>query len=340
MVLEIRPRKNKTVVDKHGDNFSYWIPSKVKHSHGVSCWKTIANTAQLVNTHSYLTIHSGRATSFWHDIWKGDASLASLFHSLYKLTNNKNVKVADMVTVDGNWSFNFKRNLTNSETDRFADLLSVIGSTPPVLDNLPDTRRWSLHNDGIFTVKTLYAKLIENSGIDNFPHQFIWKKYIPPKINFLRWCLLHDKLNTIDMLQLKGVDIYNSCALRGDDMESQEHIFLHFKVAHIVWSMVMPTDCWSWVIPRNFNSLAQEWYHGHFSAIGNFIRELIPAAVVQTLWAERNNRIFQQKHTFKTDDDLGLEVRSLALSWTTAAGRRVHLNFANTIHNNWLSIFV
>ncbi|XP_026377707.1 uncharacterized protein LOC113272005 [Papaver somniferum] len=227
-----------------------------------------------------------------------------------------------------------------AEVNTFAAMLLVIGSNPPALDNFPDTRRWSLHNSGVFTVKTLYSKLIAESGIDNFPHYFIWKKPVPPKINFLLWRLMHEKLNTIDMLQIKGVDIYYSCILCGDDIESQDHIFFHCKIAHKVWSSVLLSVCWSWVIPRNLRMLAFGWHHVHFSVAGNFLWDLIPATVVHTIWTERNKRIFEQNYTFKTDDDLGIEVKSLILAWARAAGKRVHLNFASTVQNNWDALFV
>lgn len=45
-----------------------------------------------------------------------------------------------MVSTDGNWQFNFKRNLSSLEVNTFAELMLRIGSNPPDLDNLPDTR--------------------------------------------------------------------------------------------------------------------------------------------------------------------------------------------------------
>lgn len=70
--------------------------------------------------------------------------------------------------------------------------------------------------------------------------------------------------------------------------------------------------------------LAQGWHHVNFTAVGKFVWGLIPAEVVHILWTERNKRIFEQNYTFKTDDELRMEARSLILSWTAAAGRRVH----------------
>ncbi|XP_026444361.1 uncharacterized protein LOC113344649 [Papaver somniferum] len=163
----------KIIRDKYGDTFSCWVPQKVNSSHGVSCWKTIAKTANLVSLNSVLNIHSGKDISFWNDVWCGNISLDAIFSSLFKISDNKNIKLAEVISSERNWCFNFKRNLTESEVNLFADLMLRIGDEPPVLDALQDNRRWTLDNSGLFSVKTLYAKLMEDSGIADFPYQFI-----------------------------------------------------------------------------------------------------------------------------------------------------------------------
>ncbi|XP_026398308.1 uncharacterized protein LOC113294103 [Papaver somniferum] len=330
----------KIIRDKYGDTFSCWVPQKVNSSHGVSCWKTIAKTANLVSLKSVLNIHSGKDISFWNDVWCGDISLDAMFPSLFKISDNKNIKLAEVISSERNWCFNFKRNLTESEVNLFANLMLWIGDEPPVLDALQDNRRWTLDNSGLFSVKTIYAKLLEDSGIADFPYQFIWKESVPSKINFLVWCIVHEKLNTIDKLQAKGVDINNSCILCGDDTESHDHIFLHCKIAHKLWFATIPSSLWSWVLPRSFSMLEIGWHHTNFSNTGNYIWSLIPSTVVFTLWTERNRRTFEQNHVYKTDLDLEVEVKSLILSWANAAGRRLHINYAFSVMANWEALFV
>ncbi|XP_026460812.1 uncharacterized protein LOC113361992 [Papaver somniferum] len=277
--------------------------------------------------------------AFWNDIWKGNYPLSISFPSLYKLSMNRDAKMVDMISTDGSWMFNFKRNLVSAEVNSLAELLVLIGSNPPALDELPDTRRWTLNSSDIFTVKSLYSNLTSDFGIPDFPHNFVWNSSIPPKINFLVWCLIHDKLNTLDVMQIKGIDIYNSCVLCGDDTESQEHIFLHCKIAHRVWSSVLPKEGWSWAIPRNMQMLALGWNQVHFTTAGKFLWDLIPAAVIYTIWSERNRRIFEMNYNFKTDSDLCIEAKSLILAWASASGQRIQ-NFSSTIFNNWDALFM
>ncbi|XP_026459593.1 omega-hydroxypalmitate O-feruloyl transferase-like [Papaver somniferum] len=109
-----------------------------------------------------------------------------------------------MVYLEGGWKFDFRRDLTNSEVQELATLLTVIGDSPPVRDGLLDTRRWKLHFTGVFTVKSLYAKLMAEVGVDHFPHLFVWKPAIPRK----------------------------------------EHLFLHCKIAYKIWSSILPITGW------------------------------------------------------------------------------------------------
>lgn len=107
-----------------------------------------------------------------------------------------------------------------------------------------------IHSSGSFTVKSLYASMTADVGIKDFPHNFVWQKEVPPKINFLVWCAVHDRLNTLDMLQHKGLDIYSSCILCGNLPKSQNHLFIHCKVAYKIWCSIMPKK-WPWVFPES-----------------------------------------------------------------------------------------
>ncbi|XP_026438246.1 uncharacterized protein LOC113336785 [Papaver somniferum] len=122
---------------------------------------------------------------YLNDQWVSDAPIEVSFPSLYKIARDKNAKISEMTTEDGKWNFTFRRLLTNSETNDLAAFFLLIRDIPPALDSSLDTRRCALHSSGIFSVKTLYSKLIEDSRFDNLPHSFIWKATIAPKVNFL-----------------------------------------------------------------------------------------------------------------------------------------------------------
>ncbi|XP_026451080.1 uncharacterized protein LOC113351280 [Papaver somniferum] len=319
----------KIIVHKYGDDFSFWNTGKITQSYVVSCWRSIAEMEGLIYDNYTLYLHSGRGIYFWNDVWCGQLPLATVYPNLYKLSRDRNVKLADMVSSNGNWKFDFKRVLHSLEVEDYAALLTVIGDNPPARDGLPDTRRWRLNTTGVFTVKSLYAKLVSEFGVDNFPYHFIWKSAIPPKINILMWSLIHGKLNTIDVLLHKGLNLYNSCALCGIGAESQDHLFLHCKIAYKIWFSLIPKTGWVWVLAGSMNILADMWHHHLFSSSGNYIWDLIPAAIVSTIWRERNCRRFETQYLYKTDDDLVNEVKSAVLAWVAATGH--HDNFCKIL---------
>ncbi|XP_026378673.1 serpin-ZX-like [Papaver somniferum] len=115
------------------------------------------------------------------------------------------------------------------------------------------------------------------------------------------------------------MSLHNDCALCGGGEDSQNHLFLHCKIAYKIWCNLTPKTGWSWVLPGSMRALADTWHTQHFSQSGNYIWNLIPAAIVHTIWKERNCRRFEPTHLFKTDNDLILEVKTLVLTWAEAA---------------------
>ncbi|XP_026377838.1 uncharacterized protein LOC113272162 [Papaver somniferum] len=305
-----------------------WDPILENFDASLSVWRRISLS------------RGGREIAFWNDIWCGQFPLATVYPNMYKSSIDRNVKLADMISSDSNWKFDFKRVLHASEVEDYAALLTVIGDNPPARDGLPDTRRWRLNITGVFTVKYLYTKLVSEFGVDNFPYHFIWKSAVPPKINILIWSLIHGKLNTIDVLLHKGMNMYNSCALCEIGVESRDHLFIHCNIAYKIWCSLIPNIGWMWVLPSSIKILVEMWHHRLFASSGNYIWDLIPATIICTIWRERNCRLFESQYLYKIDDDLVHEAKSSVLAWAAAAGHHIHLNFSSSVLNTWDSIFM
>lgn len=111
-------------------------------TYGISCWKSIADTNSLVSSNTTLNIHYGKQIFFLFDCWIGNDSLAHSFSSLFKLVKDKFARLVDMISDSGSWKFDFKHLLKDAGVNRLADLLVLIGSSSPSLDNTLDTRRW------------------------------------------------------------------------------------------------------------------------------------------------------------------------------------------------------
>ncbi|XP_026431410.1 uncharacterized protein LOC113328545 [Papaver somniferum] len=319
------------ISEKHGAMSSHWLPGKVFNPSGISCWKIIVETSSLINTCSKFTIHSGIKVYFWFDRWNGVDSLKFSFPNLFRLAKDKFSSVISHID-NGNWVFDFNRRLLDKEVTQFASLLLRIGSSPPPLNNMPDTRRWSLGNNGVFSVKTLYYELVKLVSVSDFPPKFVWNSIIPPKVFFFVWCAVHGKLNTKDLLLRKGMTLDQECIMCGDAIETSGHLLLHCKVTYKLWLNLIPTG-WCWIIPNSFLDLVQGWQQLNQSS-NSLYWNLIPAAVVWVIWGERNARTFESSHTFKTDIDLIIEAKSLIISWASVFGHIIV-----SAGDNWDAIF-
>lgn len=132
----------------------------------VSRRRAITEVVGVVSENSTLHLHSGNSITFYNDIWCGHLPLATSYANLFKMSRDRNDTVASMISLEESWKFDFKRVLTNSEVEEYANMLTVIGDNPPYRDGLADTRRWKLNSTGIFTVKSLYSKLVDEVGVN------------------------------------------------------------------------------------------------------------------------------------------------------------------------------
>ena len=84
--------------------------------------------------------------------------------------------------------------------------------------------------DGHFSAKLLYKVLVGSISIV-FPHQLIWRNWIPTKMGFFAWEASWGKVLTLDQLKKRGRDLANRCFLCGKDEETIDHLLLHCSMA-------------------------------------------------------------------------------------------------------------
>ena len=82
-------------------------------------------------------------------------------------------------------NISFRRALVDEKLQEWLDLVAKITNFNLVEGR--DHLRWNLHNDGIFTVRSMY--LHEMNQHAPFRHKLIWKQKIPLKIKIFFWYL-------------------------------------------------------------------------------------------------------------------------------------------------------
>lgn len=194
--------------DKYGGPQSIWSPQIRSSPYGCSVWKHITIQAQLVTSFPLISIGDGCTISFWLDKWGPTECMKDMFPALYKIAGLKNGSFRDHVSLDGSsWSFHFKRLLKEAEVNQLASMLVIIGHSPPLLSDQPDSRTWKPTPTGIFSVKSTYNCLMEQIQsplIPNYPYKTIWNPHVPPKINLFFWTASLNKISTQDSLQRRN----------------------------------------------------------------------------------------------------------------------------------------
>ena len=130
------------------------------------------------------------------------------------------------------WNFNFHRNLTDFEIDSLERLMS--SHTSVCLSPITvDSRAWSLSSFGLFLVKSFFMTLSKSSNpIPFFLSNFVCKSKAPSKVKAFAWLVVHEKVNTNELLRM--IRPYKSlsphwCRLCKGSGELIDHLFLHFR---------------------------------------------------------------------------------------------------------------
>jgi hypothetical protein len=140
-------------------------------------------------------VGNGEGTRFWEDRWLGDETLASQYPGLYTIVNHKNVTVANTFKENG-LNISFRRNLAGDKWLSWLDLVERLMDIH--LTDEKDTFSWSLTDSGQFSVRSLYAKLL--NGNTKFLRKYLWKIKVPLKIRIFMWFLNRKEILTKDNL--------------------------------------------------------------------------------------------------------------------------------------------
>lgn len=106
------------------------------------------------------------------------------------------------------------------------------------LNNDDDKFVWKLTSTGLFSVKSMYADLINNHT--RFFRKYLWSLKIPLKIKVFMWFLRKKVLLTRDNLAKRNWHGSKKCCFC-DSEEIVEHLFLSCPFARLIWRIVFST---------------------------------------------------------------------------------------------------
>jgi hypothetical protein len=101
-----------------------------------------------------------------------------------------------------------------------------------------DTFKWNLTDSGHFSVKSLYAQLLNENT--KFLRKYPWRLKVPLKIRIFMWFLNRKEVLTKDNLSKTNWTGCKKCAFCNEE-ETIEHLFLKCKFARVIWRVVQFT---------------------------------------------------------------------------------------------------
>jgi len=239
----------------------------------------------------------------------------------------------------GRWGFSWRRDFFEWETNLFNYLLEDLEGFSTYQE---DRWIWKLEEQGVFSVKSMYAKLEGLIINDNRPEEEnkvfrqIWKSGASSKVVAFSWKLLLDRISTRINLHKRNVLPMVSaitCVWCAMEIESSNHLFLHCSLASNIWLKFM----W-WF---NFNFITPPNLFGHWKCLvrGSMNKEirkglsLIWHAAIWKIWQARNDRIFI--NTTKGVKEIVEEVKIIYWRWILGGQIRRLAYTTNGIRTRW-----
>lgn len=243
-------------------------------------------------------VGGGDCVRFWEDIWIGDMSLQIRFPRVFALCLNKEVAVAEVGSRLGGkweWKLEFRRRFFDWEVEQYQSFLNLINSF--VSSGTYDLLFWKGDAMGMFSVKGLCCALE-----DKWFQEAGWvvsrpiRKMVPAKVTTFMWQLQKNRVATKANLLDRGISLPDSgcCSLCFTNIETASHLFLHCNSVWAAWCAILCKEGVSWAVPKAMNELLLEWRELR-SISDVVVWDMIPYALVWSVWLERNGVVFNNK---------------------------------------------
>jgi hypothetical protein len=154
------------------------------------------------------------------------------------------------------------------------------------LTNMEDKFIWGLHQNEIFSVKSMYLALISDNRVRL--DLTIWKLGIPLKIKIFLWYLKRGVVLTKDNLSRRNWRGGKQCVFCAQ-VETIQHLFFDCHFAKFIWTVVH--IAFNIEKPLSVLHLFNDWA----SAGGHKNCKLLltgDAALIWALWTSRNDLVF------------------------------------------------
>ncbi|KAK8692176.1 hypothetical protein V6N13_075651 [Hibiscus sabdariffa] len=192
-------------------------------------WRSIYSARGLLETGLGWKVGTGLDISVWNDAWlpgKGNGRLNLPIDIRFP-------KVSDLIIPESNvWNYGLLQSIFPS------DIAARIGCIPLARSKPCDELIWRYDNTGLYSPKSGYKLLLEmsssqhpinvepNAAIMLSFYKSLWELNLPAKCKIFFWRLMHNFLPTFNNLQLRRLQVRNTCRFCEAAAESVTHFAL------------------------------------------------------------------------------------------------------------------
>jgi hypothetical protein len=250
-------------------------------------WKTHLKLVDTFKGLAKCNLGNGKSSLFWQDNWDDNCLMQSMPH-LITYARNHLITVRDVLDTEFLEDL-FHLPLSQQAYSEFLQMEMICQTAREKISN-DESDKWSyIWGSNTFSVHRAYNCLIGYQEAQ--PHfGWIWKSSCQPKHKFFFWLLLHDRLNTRNLLRRKNMTLPSYYCVQNLCHQQEEDI------THLFWNCNFAKVCWNYICPqrRRNGTIFQAFYDIKKKLNVPFAMELIILAA-WGIWISRNNKIFNNQ---------------------------------------------
>ena len=273
----------------HLQDNNFWALSD--HAQDSWHWKSLLKLRTLARPFITCTINNGRSASFWFDQWTPLGPLIDCIGTSGPRALRIRLSATVSEAVSGSlWNLPAPRSDEALNLHVFLTTINV-----PSFEGSPDLFSWTVDGEKLqtFSSSKTWNILRERHPIRAW-HKMVWFKGHVPKHAFTMWVAVLDRLPTRNRLASWGMQTPTSCCLCSSSDESRDHIFAECDFTKELWRRMHAKFSG---VTNTFDSWPQllAWCSQNASKSQRALRNIAVQAIIYNIWAERNDRIFNNK---------------------------------------------
>jgi hypothetical protein len=253
-------------------------------------WRNIISLSDEYRSITKCEVGNGNSVLFWSDQWK-DNMFDSSFPRLFSYAKDKLQSVREFFENESVLD-NFHLPLSVQAHEELTNL-QVILHNASLNPESNDSWIFKLGNKG-FKSSKVYKLAFDHIDIDH-PSCWIWKSKCISKHKFLAWLILHDRINTKDMIlrrHWKVTQNHNCVLCQERVIEDWRHLFFNCNFSTRIWNYLQIP----WIPGNTFASLST----AKRSFKGPCFTEIVIISC-WCIWKQRNGWIFKNiRPTFRS----------------------------------------